>query len=1096
MDAEDELGASANTTGRRMARNDGEAGYVSAGRGGHKRRCAGLSSSSQSFHVLFPSSSSSHPTTTHSHSTSLPTPTNQSPSTSLAEINTDGNANSPLLTLPPELLELVALHLATRPPNLGPPATLLPLLATCRAFLTRLGWGRNWGLWARIARCKFSFADDGTGYVPYAGYPWAVPDPDGNDLDLDGMKRTTQTHAAYALRTRTLALRTIRAGDVHVPGAARALQVAYGMLLEDRWEGARMDWTQLDVALGRASAVSGVGNDDGDADDWRTRGKGKNRRQLLWADAREFAMCYVRERLYEGRFGERDAALEASSHPHESRPEGHTLAWRAGWPRDAEGAAAALWVLWFFEGVETLTAEPEPLRRHIMSLLLPLVVAPFRYTSSLAPAHHYTVPLLPAVFASAALDAQLAGEGEAGRRAITVPTHHGAFPIYPLGAPFAPPSATQAGRRQDSPTAAARLHHDSPPTARTRRGSSARPSRRARPARSRSLSRSRAENRSRSRSHSQARRARLSPPGLSRSSPGLQACPPARPPARPQAFIPTHPHAGSRARLLAAPPARLLFFARMQTGMRMGVPPHLPRDRAEAAARWAADGGLGPQPIRPTQEDIHEKNARPLVRFEGQLPTLGSSSTSASTSATATLTSTASMGITGTTSAGATSTAATSAGTAAAAIDALLAVDPGLDLDHHESTEEDGRDDRWATHRWRARFCTGYAPRPLSRASTLSPAGVRRGAAAARLGGEGGGGAPPGRTGRVYELGSFAGLWSGTMLMPSEPPYTALVAAPGGAFPPGGLARDDFVAAARPVYMRIREHWSFHPDHPAPPPAPDTTTADEGMHNGWLPPGTRVDGVGGGCVDVRVPTAAAEWRRGDEERYRYHTLLDARAPAGAHAAHETDGCPGCVRRRERERWARGRALGGDDRWEGEMWEEGSYESPSSEAGSRGSSISPSDSTSSRSSQERPSSNEDSQATSSSAESSPSSKSQHSDSSSWAEWDAPAWAAHRFDDDEGWEGICDGVQDVTFTGETDPRHGMAWHHYEYTGRVRPWDGLIGLVMRPRDRTLGLATYFISGHLAGRDTFQGTWQMAGQDVLVPSWGGSVCLARGED
>jgi hypothetical protein len=29
---------------------------------------------------------------------------------------------------------------------------------------------------------------------------------------------------------------------------------------------------------------------------------------------------------------------------------------------------------------------------------------------------------------------------------------------------------------------------------------------------------------------------------------------------------------------------------------------------------------------------------------------------------------------------------------------------------------------------------------------------------------------------------------------------------------------------------------------------------------------------------------------------------------------------------------------------------------------------------------------------------------------------PAWAAHRFDEDEGWEGACDGVQDVVFAGE--------------------------------------------------------------------------------
>jgi hypothetical protein len=43
--------------------------------------------------------------------------------------------------------------------------------------------------------------------------------------------------------------------------------------------------------------------------------------------------------------------------------------------------------------------------------------------------------------------------------------------------------------------------------------------------------------------------------------------------------------------------------------------------------------------------------------------------------------------------------------------------------------------------------------------------------------------------------------------MPTEPPYTALVVSPGGAFPEGGLASDDFVAAARPVYMRMQGHW-------------------------------------------------------------------------------------------------------------------------------------------------------------------------------------------------------------------------------------------------------------------------------------------------
>jgi hypothetical protein len=40
----------------------------------------------------------------------------------------------------------------------------------------------------------------------------------------------------------------------------------------------------------------------------------------------------------------------------------------------------------------------------------------------------------------------------------------------------------------------------------------------------------------------------------------------------------------------------------------------------------------------------------------------------------------------------------------------------------------------------------------------------------------------------------------------------------------------------------------------------------------------------------------------------------------------------------------------------------------------------------------------------------------SQDAAWPEWFAPAWAAHRFDEDEGWEGACDGVQDVVLAGE--------------------------------------------------------------------------------
>jgi hypothetical protein len=130
------------------------------------------------------------------------------------------------------------------------------------------------------------------------------------------------------------------------------------------------------------------------------------------------------------------------------------------------------------------------------------------------------------------------------------------------------------------------------------------------------------------------------------------------------------------------------------------------------------------------------------------------------------------------------------------------------------------RDARWAAHRWRAGLCRGYGSGSV--AAIAKPSSAPAASSRPRTGG-----APPGRIGRVYPLGSFAGLWAGTMLvglfsfvpcplhplttsqMPAEGSYYALVDTPGGALPPGGLARDDFVAAARPVYMRMREHWRW-----------------------------------------------------------------------------------------------------------------------------------------------------------------------------------------------------------------------------------------------------------------------------------------------
>ncbi|KAJ7064163.1 hypothetical protein C8F01DRAFT_39926 [Mycena amicta] len=740
----------------------------------------------------------------------------------------------PLLRLPHELLELIALHLATRPPNLGPPAALIPLLCTCRFLHDTLAPKHNPALYARIARAKFVL---------------------GHEM-IPARKSLVQQHASI-LPSLCLALRVIRSGDPYHPDANNALQLAYTLLRADDVKKPAL--TALSYALPPPANT----HDDDDA-----IGRAKNKRQLGWAGARAFALRWIRARLWEGRYGERDP-----------NPDGSQV-WRVGWPRDSNASAAALWVLWFFESKETLSAERDIVRENIMALVLPFVVAPFRYASALAPPHHYTIPLLPA-----------------GTNAMMVPTFHGEYPIYALD--------------------------------------------------------KRRKRRSSSSSSSLNAKARI----LGNTTP----------------------------KLLCAPPARLLFFARIQG--RMGIPPHLPLDRADSERRWVAGGNQGPTPVGPTQADLVEKNTRPIVRFERQVPI-------ASTS-----------------------------------LEHVWAVDPADAIHEDEETErqrERDRDERWDPYSWRARICRGYEEEESS--DNRAPA--------------------PGRIGRVYQLGTFAGMWAGTMIMPVEQPYTALVNTVSGAYPPGGLTREDFVVAARPVYMRIREHWSFFPETPAPPAPANSTTGDEGMANGWFPAGTTARDAGGGKLEVRVP------EEDQGKPHLYETLLDGRVVR--EGVHDVDRCPGCVRERPEARRRRAR-------------EDESGESTSSTHGDNPSSSSSASPSGSGSGSHKPS---------------------HSlnPSSPWPKWTAS--------DAEDWEPLCDGVQDVVFTGETDPHHGQAWQHYCFFGRVRPWDGLIGLVMRPRNRTIGLATFFISGHLVGADTFEGTWQMAAHDVLAPSWGGSFCLARGEE
>lgn len=107
--------------------------------------------------------------------------------------------------------------------------------------------------------------------------------------------------------------------------------------------------------------------------------------------------------------------------------------------------------------------------------------------------------------------------------------------------------------------------------------------------------------------------------------------------------------------------------------------------------------------------------------------------------------------------------------------------------------------------------------------------------------------------------------------------------------------------------------------------------------------------------------------------------------------------------------------------------------------------------------------------------------------------------------------CDGVEDVMVTGavsgvstlpisilifflQTDDIHGQAWHHYTYYGRVRPWDGLIGILRVQRGFFQG--TSILYGYISGGKNFSGNWRWALADPAMPAWECAVVMSKREE
>ncbi|KAJ6453112.1 hypothetical protein C8R45DRAFT_1039644 [Mycena sanguinolenta] len=318
--------------------------------------------------------------------------------------------------------------------------------------------------------------------------------------------------------------------------------------------------------------------------------------------------------------------------------------------------------------------------------------------------------------------------------------------------------------------------------------------------------------------------------------------------------------------------------------------------------------------------------------------------------------------------------------------------------------------------------------------------------------------APDARLGPCYVPGSFTGLWQGRMLIPSENHLNALVSAE--AYP-RDFDEAHLGTTTFPLFMRIVEHHSYAPDVPVPC-SPSAEQWDDGLANAFFPPEARFvshDGYRdthgrrrGQGITVRTRV------NGEDHAYEYATYDPAKATdSEGNDNHDPDTCQGCLLREEQMRSRRAEAAAaahdeliermGTGRTSGTTSRAPHVEADGDDA-------------------------EDADDGEPDAE---------------RDGDAPTHDPARIPP-------CTGIQDIIFTGATDLRHGQAWNHFEFHGRVRLWDGLITLLRVSPDPRLG--TLFFYGFLVGGHKFVGNWRVAGQDVGVPAYESAFSMARRDE
>ncbi|KIL71274.1 hypothetical protein M378DRAFT_6075 [Amanita muscaria Koide BX008] len=351
---------------------------------------------------------------------------------------------------------------------------------------------------------------------------------------------------------------------------------------------------------------------------------------------------------------------------------------------------------------------------------------------------------------------------------------------------------------------------------------------------------------------------------------------------------------------------------------------------------------------------------------------------------------------------------------------------------------------------------------------------------------------PRWRPGKVYLPGTLSGLWQGKMMIPSEIHLMEFL--DDVHYPEPLFTETTLAITTRPIYMRLVEHHCMtgRPWLPVPH-STNLESQENGAQNAWFegPPGslrwqTTVDHLTGER-NIRIYTNG-----GQTAEYRTYEPPH-RDAAWTGYDHDSNRCPGCNARAECISTAEN-----DDRWKMEEEDDErrrEIERTFASVGLGQETTLPADFGYQDNGDDD--GEEDEDLDDSDGDANDLDIMEVGEDGTEDIISSDGVVLPRIPKSHDWVRNviqCDGVKDIIVTGTTDYSHGQAWHHYSYYGRVRPWDGLIGILRAPRNALQG--TNILYGYVSGGKNFSGNWRWSPMDPLTPAWECAVVMSKRDD